>query len=169
MRRVAVIGAIGPHKGSDLLRRCAEDALARRLPLRFVLVGHSDNESDLRPLPTVEITGRYQEHQIYDLLRDRVCHLSLFLSVWPETFNYVLSIALQARLFPVGFDFGAIDRRSREAGWGEVLSLAWMREPALINDRLCAVAITPPPPLSVPDSRQLYPRFLEDYYGRVFE
>ena len=39
--RVCVIGAIGIHKGYQVLLDCARDAAERRLPLEFVVVGHT--------------------------------------------------------------------------------------------------------------------------------
>ncbi len=37
--RVGLIGAIGGHKGYQVLLGCARDAAARRLPLEFVVIG----------------------------------------------------------------------------------------------------------------------------------
>ena len=39
--RVALIGAIGDHKGYRILLECARDARARRLPLEFVVIGYT--------------------------------------------------------------------------------------------------------------------------------
>ena len=45
--RVCVIGAIGIHKGYQVLLDCARDAAERRLPLEFVVVGHTIDDRRL--------------------------------------------------------------------------------------------------------------------------
>ncbi len=165
--RVAIIGAIGPHKGSKILLACASDALLRRLPIHFIVFGHTDVPS-LAHLPNVMITGPYIEDEIYPLLQRHRCHLALFPAVWPETYSYTLSVALRARLFPVAFDLGAIAERIREIGWGELLPTDWMRKPKAINERLLTVPVTPAPPEAVvPAWEDLYPSCTRSYYGGI--
>lgn len=119
--RVAVIGAIGPHKGVDLLHDTA--ALARRLglPLRFVVVGYTSRDADLAQQDNVEITGRYRSQDLPRLLEACGCGTALFLSVWPETFSYTLSEAWRAGLQPVALDIGAQAERIRERGNGRLI------------------------------------------------
>jgi hypothetical protein len=47
LRRVAVIGAIGRHKGYQVLLDCARDAARRDLPLEFVVIGYSEDDEAL--------------------------------------------------------------------------------------------------------------------------
>jgi O-antigen biosynthesis protein len=57
--------------------------------------------------------------------------------VWPETYSYTLSIALQANLPVVAFDIGAIGRRIRQCppqAGHRLLPLDLIRRPDLIND-----------------------------------
>lgn len=163
--RVAVLGAIGPHKGSQILLDCATDALKRKLPLHFVVFGYANNEVELRQLPNVTITGPYDDAAIYELLEEHPCHVSFFPAVWPETFSYTLSIAMKANLYPIAFDFGAISDRLRTLGWGDLLALELMEKPGQLNDRLLTtqrtqLGMVPPSSWSA-----LYPQLLADYYG----
>jgi hypothetical protein len=162
--RVAVIGSIGAHKGSEILLACARDAMARNLPLAFHVVGHTDCDQHLRGMPNVTVTGSYKEEDVFDLLAPLRCHCAFFPSVWPETYAYVLSIAFLGRLFPVAFDLGAPAARIRECGFGHLIPLT--RDGAAVNDGLLALAPRlaelPPDPHWVPaDYRDL----LGEYYG----
>jgi hypothetical protein len=57
---VAVIGAIGVHKGFNVLKACAQDAKRRGLPLRFVVIGYTRDDAQFRALDNVVITGAYE-------------------------------------------------------------------------------------------------------------
>jgi O-antigen biosynthesis protein len=162
--RVAIIGATGVHKGSRQLLQCAEDAIRRSLPIKFVLIGFADLP-DLRPLPNVETTGAYLESDLPDILARSRCHLAFFSSVCPETYSYTLSQAFYAGLYPVAFDIGAVARRIRASGWGHVLPAEMMWLPGSVNDTLLSLAVTEPPAgwCPVPGSH-LYEDMLRDYY-----
>jgi hypothetical protein len=43
--RIAVIGAISPHKGSRQMLNFAENAARRQLSIKFVLFGFTDNNA----------------------------------------------------------------------------------------------------------------------------
>jgi GT2 family glycosyltransferase len=161
--RVAVIGAIGPHKGSLQLQRCAEDAARRRLPIKFILFGFTDR-SEISGLPTVEMTGRYTEQHLPKLLERSRCHLSFFPSVWPETYSYTLSQAFFSGLYPVAFDIGAIARRIREADWGLLLPFELLDQPRKINEALLACQVPPMPDTVVVKGANRYRDILSDYY-----
>lgn len=161
--KVAVIGAIGKHKGSDVLYACALDAAERKLPLSFHVVGYTDNDKRFASLPNARITGEYAEAEVFNVLEAEGCHCALFLSVWPETFCYTLSIAFAARLYPVAFDIGAVAARIRERNWGEVIPLeATATE---INDQLLRLKKQgiPSPPPNV-DATEKYDSMWNDYY-----
>jgi GT2 family glycosyltransferase/glycosyltransferase involved in cell wall biosynthesis len=119
--RVAVIGAIGPHKGVDLLFDSATLALRLGLALRFVVIGYTSRDEDFAALDNVEITGRYDNDSLPRLLEASDCGQALFLSVWPETFSYTLSEAWRAGLQPVALDIGAQAERIRERGDGVLI------------------------------------------------
>ncbi|MEX2481635.1 MAG: hypothetical protein WD928_12335, partial [Gammaproteobacteria bacterium] len=162
--RVAIIGATGRHKGSRQLLQCAEDAVRRSLPIKFVLIGLAD-VPDLRTLPNVEITGAYLESDLPDILARSRSHLAFFASVWPETYSYTLSQAFYAGLYPVAFDLGAVARRIRAVGWGHVLPAEMIWLPGSVNDALLSLAVADPPVGWCPvPGGHLYRDMLRDYY-----
>jgi glycosyltransferase involved in cell wall biosynthesis len=132
--RIAIIGDLGPHKGRDIVIACAHDALSRRLPLEFVIVGLSHDESGLANLPNVHIIGPFVEDQVLELIAQHRCHASFFGSLCPETYSYTLSIAMAANLFPFAFDLGAIAERLRALRWGKLIDFGLRKDAAKLND-----------------------------------
>jgi len=162
-RKVAVIGAIGIHKGADVLEACARDAATRKLPIEFHLIGYSDRDEILSKTGKVTITGAYEEAQLPSLLRRARCHVAFIPSVWPETFCYTLSAVFQSRIYPVAFDLGAVADRIADAGWGDLIPLD--SPPAKINDHLLALEYQIRPPSNRANGITAhYPDYLEDYY-----
>jgi glycosyltransferase involved in cell wall biosynthesis len=138
--RVILIGAIGPHKGSRVLKVCAEDALARRLPLEFIVVGYTNKDPELLELSNVRITGRYDEEDLFGLLEKQQGHVAFLPSVWPETFSYTLTAAIAAGFPTVIFDLGAPAERLAEVENALVLPLELAARPKELNDRLLTFA-----------------------------
>jgi len=132
--RVGLIGAIGGHKGYHVLLGCARDAAARRLPLEFVVIGYTENDTPLLKTGKVFITGRYSEIEAPHLIRRERPDIVFLPSVWPETWCYTLDYALAAALPVVAFDLGAIAERLRAPGLGILLPLDLNSKQ--INDRL---------------------------------
>ena len=132
--RVALMGGIGTHKGYRILLDCARDARARRLPLEFVVIGHTQNDAPLLKTGKVFITGPYSEGEAPHLLRRERPDLIFLASVWPETWSYVLDEALETGLPIVAFDLGAIAERLRAAERGVLLAPTLSSRQ--INDRL---------------------------------
>ncbi len=116
-----MIGAIGEHKGSKLLLECAEYAINKSLPIEFVVVGYTNNDSAFEGLENVHITGAYTDDTFERIVTATGCCASLFLSVWPETYSYTLSEALRSGLYPIVMDIGAPAERLRESGIGAVI------------------------------------------------
>ncbi len=123
LRRVAVVGAIGPEKGYDVLLACARDARARGLPLEFVVIGHTEDDARLLAAGPVFITGRYEEGEAVALIRDQGADLAFLPSVWPETWCFALTRAWDAGLPVAAFDLGAQAERIGQAGRGWLLPL----------------------------------------------
>jgi GT2 family glycosyltransferase len=132
--RVALIGALGEHKGYRVLLECARDAQRRRLPIEFVVIGYTENDAALLKTGKVFITGRYSEGEAPHLLRRERPDVAFFPSVWPETWCYTLDDALAAGLPVAAFDLGAIAERLRTAYFHELLPLG-VQHPR-INDHL---------------------------------
>ncbi|CAL80618.1 putative Glycosyl transferase, group 2 [Bradyrhizobium sp. ORS 278] len=131
---VAVIGAIGPHKGSSVIFSCAADAAQRSLPIRFHVIGYTNIDERLRSVG-VSITGPYFSD---DDLRRRLIEVSprfgFFPSIWPETYLYTLSDAFEIGLFPIAFDIGAQAERIADAQYGALIPVEERFNAQFIND-----------------------------------
>ncbi len=60
--RIAIVGAIGPHKGAGVIHDLALDAKQRALPIEFTIIGYSSLAKALRELGVRE-TGAYRSDQ----------------------------------------------------------------------------------------------------------
>jgi GT2 family glycosyltransferase/glycosyltransferase involved in cell wall biosynthesis len=112
---VAVIGAIGPQKGSRLVGELAS-ALANNEKL--VLIG-TINDRNLLP-PDVVVTGPYRREHLPDLLASHRVTVGFISSVWPETFNYVTQECMALGLPLVCLPIGACRERIAEWDYGLV-------------------------------------------------
>ncbi len=135
--KVAVLGAIGHHKGYKVLLECARDAAKRQLPLDFVVIGYTENDKRLERTKRVFVTGPYSDSEVGYLIRREAPHVVFLPSVWPETWCYTLSHAIASGLPVVAFDIGAIAERLRAGQKGTLLRLGM--SPRQINDRLIAL------------------------------
>lgn len=118
---IALLGAIGPHKGSQTLLAMAKRALFTHPHLRFHVIGYTDIDAALTKLGNVTISGAYQAPDLPRLLDKAQAKIALFLHGWPETFSYTLSEAVMNGLIPIVPDIGAPAQRVQQAGFGLVL------------------------------------------------
>jgi GT2 family glycosyltransferase len=161
--RVAIVGAIGPHKGYDLLIACARDALKQGLPLQFHIFGYTVDDAPLRQLANVRLIGEYTRADLPRLVAKNPCDVALFLSIWPETYCYALSDAYAAGLYPLALRFGAFEERLEASHVGTLLPLA--STPAQINAAiLAAVAGSNDWPRTVSIGHDVT-NLLAEYYG----
>lgn len=109
--RVGLIGALGRHKGYDVLLRCARYVKRKNLPIEFVLIGSSSNDGTLKQTGCVSITGAYAEPEAPELLARENLDVIWLPSVWPETWSYTLTHAVATGLPIVAFKIGAIAER----------------------------------------------------------
>ena len=131
---VAVVGAIGVEKGYGVLLECARDAAARRLPLRFAVIGYTIDDTPLLQTGHVSVTGPFAAAEAAALIRASDADCAFLPSIWPETWCYALSDIWDAGLAAAVFDIGAPAERVREAGRGWVLPLGL--SPPAVNDAL---------------------------------
>ncbi len=189
VRRVAVLGGISMPEGGLLLQGLAADARKRDLPLRFAIVGFSDpalthglvragvtetgrysiDDATLdrvaRAALSIAETGHHREDmEILDLLPKVSADLILLPAIWPETYSYILSVALPTGMPVVAFDLGAQGDRLRTYPNGHVLPYALVTDPATLNDRLLAIDISVSRQPSVPIQLDEYGNIMRDYY-----
>lgn len=158
---VAVLGAINADKGYDILLACARDAAARKLDLRFAVIGFTQDDGPLLR-SGVSVSGKYREDEIPHLF-DRVRpHLGWVPSVCPETWSYSLSHILAEGLWPVAFDLGTPARRLKDLRIGSLLPVSTTA--AQINDHLLQIAASKKRASRIVDGGR-YADFPSDYYG----
>jgi GT2 family glycosyltransferase/glycosyltransferase involved in cell wall biosynthesis len=133
-RTVVMIGAIGDHKGYQLLSKCVQNASKRGLDIKFLVVGYTSDDNQLLRLGNVSITGEYESKDLPHILRSSGARIALFLSQTPETYSYSLSEAWAHRLYPIALDRGAVAERIKMAGVGRLLPVDMT--PQEINDVL---------------------------------
>ncbi|MCX7912994.1 MAG: glycosyltransferase [Thermodesulfovibrionales bacterium] len=119
--RIAIIGAIGDHKGYSQLLHLVDYTEKEALPFDFYIIGYTKNDKDFEKYKNVTITGKYKEKELSTLIRVYHPHIALFLSMWPETYNYTLSEALNNKLYPIAYDIGAIAERMKELKIGTLI------------------------------------------------
>jgi GT2 family glycosyltransferase len=119
---VLVIGAIGPNKGIDLLCDLCRSINAKSLPIKIHIIGHTSSDKILQSLgESVAISGKYTDEELPNLIRDSKGRCALFLSPWPETYSYTLSIAFEHKIWPIAINLGAPGERITKAGYGSLL------------------------------------------------
>lgn len=160
---VAVLGAIGQHKGYDILLRCARHAEKNGLPLKFVVIGYTSDDAGLLKYGNIAITGEYRQEELPELIKQSGATVALFLSPWPETYSYTLSEAWKNGLYPIAFDIGAIAERIKEVNYGRLMPLT--SDPKIINHVLLEVLSKDKgvPGLSLLNNST--PSVVADYYG----
>ena len=116
---IAVIGAVGQHKG---LAHLVEIANALPAELRIALIGYADGQ--LGPGWLVDekiwVHGAFEPSRLPQLVASYGAKIAFFPKGQPESFCYALSDAWLAGLPVVGPDCGAIGERVRAHGGGRL-------------------------------------------------
>jgi len=161
---IAVIGAIGDHKGYQTLLACAKNALKEGLALHFVIIGYTKDDAELNKLDNVSITGAYSDDtQLNQLIQQYKCKIALFLSVWPETYCYTLTEALRNNLYPVALNYGAIAERLSALRYGDIM--VEQLQPEAINTALLTTGKSFTNPIKTMKYKGTqYKKLLQDYY-----
>lgn len=163
--RIAIVGAIGAHKGSDLIFAVASDAKMRGLPISFHIVGYSDIDAFMLDAG-VEITGSYNNDNeaIEHLIKIRPDAIWLP-SICPETYSYSLNLPLALGLPPIVFDIGAMAERLRDITWAFILPIELIKRPGELNDVLLALPLDSAWAARKPIKPNAYSNLLNEYYS----
>lgn len=164
-KRIGVIGAIGPHKGSEIIHEVAQRLHEDEPDAVIVIVGFTDRDDVLREVGNVEILGPYREDDLLSTLTTLQLDAIWFPAVMPETYSYTLSAALTLPLPIVAFDFGAIAERARDRKNTVLLDPVLMFSPTPLARQL-ARAVESTSPLADGKGTPMtacYPSILADY------
>ena len=114
---IAVIGALGQHKGLAHLLEVAAHLPAH---MRIALLGYADGQLGAGSLADgrIHVHGPFEPAQLSDLVRNYGASIAFFPRGQPESYCYALSDAWLAGLPVVGPDWGAIGERVRVNGGG---------------------------------------------------
>lgn len=126
--KVAVIGALSTIKGADVLESVALQAAHTDAPLDFHLLGYGYRSLQTQPKARLTVHGAYAEADLPELLAWLQPDIVWFPALWPETYSYTLSAALQASLPIVAPDIGAFAERLEGRAWSWVEP--WDQTPA---------------------------------------
>ena len=132
---LAVLGAIGPHKGARRLERMVELVRSRGMRVRFVVIGYLDVQHDPWQSDDALLTvhGPYDSRELGRLLDQYRVGLVVYPSAAPETFSYTLSEAWAAGRPVVVPPIGALAARVEGSGAGWVWTdEEWRDEAAML-------------------------------------
>lgn len=132
---VALLGAIGPHKGARRLERMVAQIRRDRVPVRFVVIGYLDVQHEPWQSDDALLTvhGPYDSRDLPDLLDRYRVTLVAYPSPTPETFSYTLSEAWAAGRPVVVPPIGALAARVAETGGGWIWTEdEWKSEGAML-------------------------------------
>ena len=164
-RRFALVGAIGEHKGSNVLLDLARAARTHAPDVMFVVIGYTNMDDVLRSIGNIEIAGSYREEELGDLLAFYDPDAVLTLSTCPETFCYTFHETLQMGFYPIAFDIGAPAQKINKLGWGSLLPLELANEPEALLEEILAIDTSLSPPEFSLVSAEDYRPFMTKYYG----
>jgi glycosyltransferase involved in cell wall biosynthesis len=139
--RIAVAGAIGPHKGSDVLPILA--AAIAPLDATLVVVGYTADrlERGWQVPGTLYVHGAYEDGSLGAWLDAYGVGAVMFANRMPESFSYTLSEAWAARRPAIVPDAGALGERVAAHGGGWRLSAPFAAaECAALIERLAGPA-----------------------------
>lgn len=109
--KVAILGNFSRHKGGDIIARVIP--LFENSPIEFHIFGRLDADyfwlNDHKVFPQVFVHGGFEPGEIPETVY--TCHVSLHVSIWPETYCLTLSEAWDCGLTPIVSDIGALGER----------------------------------------------------------
>jgi len=117
---VAAVGAVGPHKGSELV-----DAVARELEgtdIGFVVIGYTDRQLLRGWADGHYVHGPYRDSDLPALLAAYGVEIALFLNRLPESFSYTLSEVWSCAIPVIVPADGALGERVARHGGGWCLA-----------------------------------------------
>ena len=142
--KIAVLGTLVNHKGARTVASVAE--MADPATTEIHLIGHTDGPFSERAAERMKITGRYDDADLPGLIETIAPHLIWFPAVWPETFSYTLSAAIDAGIPIAATQIGAHTERlaGRPFTWLADIAtspLDWIR----LFDEIRATLLNSPP------------------------
>jgi len=115
---IAVFGMIGDHKGMALFKQLSWLLSARHPGVKLVFFGTMSEYAWLDGYSNVKCVGEYSQETLGELIEQEKPTVSLFLSMWPETYCYALTDSIKNGVYPIAFDIGAFSERMKMHNFG---------------------------------------------------
>lgn len=115
---IGVVGAIGRHKGAEIVAALANEIGRRKASVKISVIGTLEAKV---PLDVVSVSGPYAAAQLPAEIRKSGANVFLFPSIWGETFSYTSHELIAMKLPFACFDFGAQADLARRYEQGLVL------------------------------------------------
>lgn len=109
---IGFIGAIGPHKGIDVIKGLAKHIQEHNIKAKLTVIGYTCDDDHFKQFEFVTITGKYDRNNIHDLFRETAVDIIFLSSIWPETFSYTFTEAVSSSLPIATFKLGAVVERA---------------------------------------------------------
>ena len=118
---IGVFGMIGDHKGMKILQKLCWFLSSRHPGVKVVFFGAMSEKEWLDGYPNVKCVGEYDKESLAQMIKKEKPTVSLFLSMWPETYCYALTDSVQHGVFPIAFDIGAFAERMVMHNYGATI------------------------------------------------
>ncbi|EJE2982916.1 glycosyltransferase [Escherichia coli] len=158
---IGFIGAIGPHKGINVIKGLADHISKNNIQANLTIIGYTSDDEFFSDYDFVKITGKYSRKNFLQLFENNGVDIIFITSIWPETFSYTFTEAISSNLPIATFDIGAVLERSDNMQ--SVLRLSLESSYESIFNAIKNYLSTP-----VYEERQIgvqYPSIINDYYN----
>lgn len=115
--KIVVLGALSRIKGADTLEEVATLTAIQNLDIEFHLIGYPYRSLRALPRSLLTVHGGYEEKDLPQLLQALQADAVWFPALWPETYSYTLSAALEAGLPIIAPNLGAFAERLQDRDW----------------------------------------------------
>lgn len=124
--KIGILGMLSKRKGAKIVAAVAKLAQKHNLPLEFHIIGKA---LDLKAAgkDVLKETGRYKEKELPEIIKKVAPDVMWFPAIWPETFSYTLSEAMEQELPVVVTNLGAFVERVDGRAWTWMLD--WDMKP----------------------------------------
>lgn len=128
---IGFIGAIGVHKGLNVIKELALEIDKKKLSVNLKIIGYTSDDEFLNKFDFVSITGKFINDNILSLVKENEIDVFFLTSIWPETYSYTFNEVLEAGKFPLYFNTGAVVERANEYEISCALELKYTSEKLL--------------------------------------
>jgi glycosyltransferase involved in cell wall biosynthesis len=118
--RIALLGTLTINKGAKIINELVDLVRKSDRPLQFILIGTS---------PEIQIGsddifieyGKYHDYELQDIIAKTDPHVIMIFPIWPETYSYTLSAAINSSRPIIVNTLGALAERVINRAWTWIL------------------------------------------------